>query len=364
MSLSNDKAAIMHKFCAYVTKDISSMPERIVDGIRSYFGYNAIYGIREIDAEGKVTIHELQGDNRYRRDYGLYKDVLSKTDIFETNMARIFEESAARGKMVWTLHDLGYSYEDFFNSEYGLLAGKSGFGYKAVIVSSQPLGKYFHSLSIYKTKFQGDFTEDEMYFLETLAALFNAFFAAYLEDLRHQALKAVFNYKLTDNKRHLCIMDTHLEPIFKTTGFDKAIGKLFKKGSWQDFVLDVIVDIDEASSAIYYEKELVDKDVKLRVCVYVPEMDVRIFDTKLINVTIDELIEAEEEEPELPAADLSGYGFTARELEVLELFMKDGSIDDIAEALFMAKPTVRTHISHIYRKLGVSSRLEAMSKLR
>lgn len=365
MSLTKERAAIIHKFCSYVTKDISNLPERIVDGIRSHFGYNAIYGVREIDSGGNVIIHQMYGDNRYKRDHSLYREVLSKTDLFETSMARIFEESAARGKMVWTLQDLGYSYDEFFCSTYGKLAGKSGFGYKAIIVSSQPLGKYYHSLSIYKPKFQGDFTEDEMSFLETLAALFNAFFYAYLEDLRHQALKAVFNYKLTDRNSQLCIMDTHFDPLFKTNGFDKAIGKLFKKGSWTDFVLDVIGDMDEASSAVYCEDVIEDKNVKLRVCVYVPDTDISIFDTKLINVTIDRLPEAEKSEgASVTAVDYSCYGFTARELDVLNLLIRDESVDDIAEQLYMAKSTVRTHISHIYKKLGVRSRLEAVNKLR
>lgn len=358
------KAEIIHKFCSYVTKDISSLPERIVDGIRSYFGYNAVYGVREIDGDGNITVLDLHGDNRYRRDYGLYKEVLSKSDLFEINMPRIFEESATRGKMVWTLHDLGYSYDDFFNSNYGRLAGKSGFGYKAIIVSPQPLGKYYHSLSIYKPKFQGDFTEDEMSFLETLAVLFNAFSAAYLENLRHQALKAVFNYKITDRKSQLCVMDTHFDPIFKTDGFDKTIAKLFKKSSWTDFVLDVIKDIDEAPSGVYYENVIEEKKVKLRVCVYIPDTDVSIFDAKLINVSIDSVLAEEREEAAEAVPDLTGYGFTARELEVMELIVRDESVDDIADKLFMAKSTVRTHISHIYKKLGVCSRLAAMNKLR
>lgn len=347
---------------AYISKNISALPSRMVEGIRMYLGYNAVYGIRELDNAGKTRIIELFGDSRYKRDHILYKEKLAKTNLFEMQFSRIVEESATSNKMVWRMQDLGHKPEEFFETEYGQRAGKSGFGYIAMIVPTQPLCVYYHSLSIYKSKIKGDFTDEELSLLESLAALYNVLFAAYLENLRHQALKAVFNYKITDGKRQVCIMDTHFDPIFKTSGFEQAIGKLFKKGSWTDFVLDVIVEIDDASSAVYYEKDFEEKNVRLRVCVYVPDTELSNFDMKLINVTIDELCRTDEEEVKL-SADLSGYGFTARENEVLEFILQGMSIDEISDKLFISKPTVRTHISHIYKKLGVNSRLEVMSIL-
>lgn len=214
---------------AYISKNISALPSRMVEGIRMYLGYNAVYGIRELDNAGKTRIIELFGDSRYKRDHILYKEKLAKTNLFEMQFSRIVEESATSNKMVWRMQDLGHKPDEFFETEYGQHAGKSGFGYIAMIVPTQPLGVYYHSLSIYKSKIKGDFTDEELSLLESLAALYNVLFAAYIENLRHQALKAVFNYKITDGKRQVCIMDTHFDPIFKTSGFEQAIGKLFKK---------------------------------------------------------------------------------------------------------------------------------------
>lgn len=50
------------------------------------------------------------------------------------------------------------------------------------------------------------------------------------------------------------------------------------------------------------------------------------------------------------------FGLTAREEEVLVLMAQDKKQAQIAEDLYVAPSTVKTHIKHIYQKLGVHSR--------
>jgi DNA-binding NarL/FixJ family response regulator len=52
---------------------------------------------------------------------------------------------------------------------------------------------------------------------------------------------------------------------------------------------------------------------------------------------------------------------TAREWEVLDLLYEGSSTDQIARALVISRETVRSHVKHILRKLGVNSREEAMA---
>ena len=49
---------------------------------------------------------------------------------------------------------------------------------------------------------------------------------------------------------------------------------------------------------------------------------------------------------------------TRRERDVMELLLADSSYKEIAHALCVTTNTVHTHVSHIYRKLGVKSRDE------
>ena len=57
--------------------------------------------------------------------------------------------------------------------------------------------------------------------------------------------------------------------------------------------------------------------------------------------------------------DLSHYGLSARELDVLRLLVHGHSDRDIAEALFISHRTVTTHVTNILNKLGVESRTAA-----
>lgn len=55
----------------------------------------------------------------------------------------------------------------------------------------------------------------------------------------------------------------------------------------------------------------------------------------------------------------SRSGLTPRELEVLQLVAAGRSNPDIADALFLSRRTVTTHLTHIFAKLGVQNRAEA-----
>lgn len=52
------------------------------------------------------------------------------------------------------------------------------------------------------------------------------------------------------------------------------------------------------------------------------------------------------------------YNLTSREQEICELILKNASDDEIANKLFISKPTVRFHISNILKKTKTKSRVE------
>jgi LuxR family maltose regulon positive regulatory protein len=55
---------------------------------------------------------------------------------------------------------------------------------------------------------------------------------------------------------------------------------------------------------------------------------------------------------------------SARELEVLHLIAEGLSNDGIAQKLFLSTSTVKVHLKHIYGKLQVNSRTQAIARLR
>ena len=62
------------------------------------------------------------------------------------------------------------------------------------------------------------------------------------------------------------------------------------------------------------------------------------------------------------AARISGPDLTARELEVLRLTVGGASNKRIATQLAISEVTVKTHLGHVFSKLGVTSRTEAIAE--
>ena len=63
------------------------------------------------------------------------------------------------------------------------------------------------------------------------------------------------------------------------------------------------------------------------------------------------------------AGELSGIRLTPRELAVAQRLSTGAALPDIAAALSVSPNTVKSQVRSLYRKLGVSSRSEAVSRL-
>lgn len=61
-------------------------------------------------------------------------------------------------------------------------------------------------------------------------------------------------------------------------------------------------------------------------------------------------------------AKIEELNLNPREYEILELIAKGYSNQQIADQLFLALPTIKTHTSNLYSKLGVQSRTQAIRK--
>ncbi len=62
-----------------------------------------------------------------------------------------------------------------------------------------------------------------------------------------------------------------------------------------------------------------------------------------------------------PARPTRAHAFRSREIEVLRLVAAGRSNPEIADALFISPRTVTTHLTHIFAKLDVEGRAEAVA---
>jgi DNA-binding NarL/FixJ family response regulator len=65
--------------------------------------------------------------------------------------------------------------------------------------------------------------------------------------------------------------------------------------------------------------------------------------------------------PREPPASPELQGLTGREREIIELFAKGATYDEVAHMLTMSVNTVRHHVRSLYRKLNVCSKAEAVT---
>jgi two-component system response regulator DegU len=56
------------------------------------------------------------------------------------------------------------------------------------------------------------------------------------------------------------------------------------------------------------------------------------------------------------------YGISNREMEVLQLLSEGKTNKEIAKSLYISEQTVKTHLAHIFDKLGTSDRTETVAK--
>ena len=61
-----------------------------------------------------------------------------------------------------------------------------------------------------------------------------------------------------------------------------------------------------------------------------------------------------------PALSFSGLNLSPREREIVDLLVLGKSNKEMADQLCLASDTIKAHLQHIFRKVGVSSRLEAV----
>lgn len=100
---------------------------------------------------------------------------------------------------------------------------------------------------------------------------------------------------------------------------------------------------------------------RLRETIYA-HCDVRGFKARLVSALLGRNPPVMKERISvLSQQRLERFGLTRREVEILHLVTQGKTNKEIAADLYISPLTVRTHLEHVYQKLGVGSRTEAVA---
>lgn len=374
MGNHNKYSSKLVDFLYFITLDYNNLPRRIVDGIKLYFGYNAVYVVYQKNADGSYTICELYGDNTYARDHMLYKEIWLEEDIFFKNLGRMINESKTFGKYAWRCQDFGCSIEEFWNTQLGRAIRKGGFGYKAAITCGQPWHNMQHAISLYKPEEKGDYTAEEMELFNCIGKLFVIIQQHYRKKIETEQLKNLLTTHITSMSSHFCITNSLFQIIFATNSFEMIAEEVFGGRVLRNTLMPLVAQMKDDRHLGRKTREYETSRGKYLMHITSFHMDGN-YIYRLQPLYMIEFEEVENSPAKVQEKSLlsgkdelclkasDAFSLTRREKEVLLLLLNGLSIAEISNNLCIAETTARTHISNIYKKLEVSNRAQATAKI-
>jgi LuxR family maltose regulon positive regulatory protein len=161
-----------------------------------------------------------------------------------------------------------------------------------------------------------------------------------------------------------------LAMLLEASGASGRMGSMIRILALQALAFQIQDDSEQALSALERALTLAEPEGYVRTFVDEGEPMARLLRRALSQGIapnyVARLLAAFDEEVELtsPAMESLIEPLSEREMEVLRLIVAGLSNPEIAEELFIAVSTVKSHVNHIYGKLGVKSRTQAVARAR
>lgn len=367
----------MIQFGSYINTNFKHFPVRALEGIQNFFGYNTmVYTILNLKPDGEVYISDIFSSQFTEERLNAYREYYFRSDPFITQIQNCIKKlDVENPQYAWHIRDL-YSEKDFYESEYCNHLSETGLRYQVVLTGPKYREFPTHVISVFKSVQEGDFTQEELEILNMAGSIFNYSLGHYLKEMDHQllitALKRSEEKRTTDLvKCGYCVFSNLTMPE-ETPGFSKYKRILFPKKTARD-ILRELTDGQDPMEVLQAEPKTIYKTCEagvfwIRVWKDSAEVSLDKYISSFIIVEICRQPEcAATEQPQSQAEQLkeklAEYSFTAREMDVLCLLKRGYTNQRIADTLYLSLPTVKAYTGKIFKKLGVSGRSAAISKL-
>lgn len=368
-NLNTDEYDKLLEFNSLILKDISNFPVNILNALELIFNYKlTVYSV--IGKDTKIYPIELYTQNLDQNMLKIYKTQVYEHDIFCNN---IYSRIHKNKRLVFTIKDF-IDLEDFPNTVYGKHLYAQNLYYQAIIYTSN-LEYPRHAISIFKTFEEGDFTEDELDLLNKIGKIFLS--AAHIYKLhidnKHNfdLIKTFYNsisysFAIIENSKNIVYYNenfiTYAQILTAQVETERVFRDFIKilenyiKTPLENLLHSTTIDLDDYKVLLTPQTMIHIESVKRYIFLTIIERD---DDDIEVQKNIDKS-KVLANTTEL----LNRYNLTKRELEILQLMIEGYSNQQIADIQYISIFTVKTHNKNIFKKLNVTSRMEAVAKLK
>jgi Response regulator containing a CheY-like receiver domain and an HTH DNA-binding domain len=315
------------------------------------------YPLRTIS---KISVINADNIRRYQNIF-LYSDPEQPANLPESLIDRIVLTRSDIENVTDTMDDGIYRFMETI-----------GVKHKASIYLKH-FDTYIGGLGVMRSDKEGPFTDDDIHVLELLGRSISAQYYEYLQSVYNVSITNAYRSYINHHSVGCAIFSENLsiieanssaysyaEEIVKATNAEHAVNA----ANYLPNLLSLIThsmtgnSIENTSDAIFASADY-EYRCSIISCL-MNSMDLK----SLYTLYCLRIERSSRGTFTIPGYVINKYDLTKRESEIASLLVKGLSTDQIAHTLFISHNTARNHISNIYRKFGVSSRVDLILKLK
>ncbi len=348
-------------FYTEINRDYAHFKENVLSALAELFDIRlTAYAVYK-SVGGKLIMTDVYSETFHSDLLLRYRETAAKDDPLILNYQRLCYENPELTYLTdKLLKDIEGSEESahkkemdrFFISQY------------AVIGVNSSTRNLMHLIHVFRQQQFGEFSEKDLELFGYIGKLFNkskALYTAHMQQTR--LLESTVAYTDTADFG-FAILDYKGRIINQNSVFKKYSARLSPSLTDAEVISDILGLV--AGDKEIYSSPNFAKIVQVsgfEIIVRKKRVQFSYTSGALIFITISSI--GSRKALSMDSTELRArYGFSKRESEVAELMLQGFDNQSIAERLYISLATVKTHISHIFRKTDVNSRTELIQKLR
>ena len=368
--LTADDVMKVNRFYRYINQHYEAFIRNALGALNTIFGYRrTTYVVFAQKNDRSRYMQEIDSDSISPDLLSLYKEEFYKQDAILWEFSK--KAHSAKSNSLFKLTDF-MSLEEYQKTSYGQLMASYNLGYFASITTAVVSEFPVYAMNIFKTLDEPDFTPKEIELLELTARAFTDSFMLYKKHVELQTTVDMIKRYTDTLNCGFAIADDSCDIVFSSSAYMFCASRITNKKDIyfinrdmlniieekigmpiNEFTDSALIDLEDYIINLSADTAIYEKNVKKSIYINILDKKKLPPDHSMLHGqrrTADESID--------------NSRFTSREKEVIGLMLEGLNNQQIANRLYISIFTVKTHIKNIFNKLDVSTRVDAISRLK